>query len=114
MIGVKREVTLKINQSFQLACPAFSDPENVTSIGWHRCSSDDCEHDWDKFKIAHVQNRNETIADNPNFEVNTDGTLFIKRVQPVDDGKMFICSAIEKHVGIKRSTTILHIAKGDV
>ena len=56
----------------------------------------------------------ETIPNNPNFEVYTNGTLVIKKVLPVDDGKIFICVAEERHIGRKRSTTILHIEKGDV
>lgn len=48
---------------------------------------DDCEHDLDKFWIAHVQNMTETITDNPNFDVYINGTLVIKKVLPVDGGK---------------------------
>ena len=69
MIGAELQVTVKLHEKFLLACTASSDPENVKHIGWYRCSSSDCEHDWDKFLIAHVQNVTETIADNPNFEV---------------------------------------------
>ena len=75
---------------------------------------DDCEHDLDKFWIAHVQNMTETITDNPNFDVYINGTLVIKKVLPVDGGKMFVCIAWEGLMGRKRSTTILNIAKGDV
>ena len=114
LIGAELQVTVKLHEKFLLACTASSDPENVKHIGWYRCSSSDCEHDWDKFLIAHVQNVTETIADNPNFEVYTNGTLVIKKVLPVDDGKMFICIAEERHIGRKRSTTILHVDEGNV
>ena len=97
-----------------MACPAFSDPGNVNSVGWYCCSSYDCENHWDKFLIAHVKNMRETIADNPNFEVYINGTLVIKEVLPMDDGKMFICIAKEKFIGKKRFTTILHIAEGNI
>ena len=56
----------------------------------------------------------ETIPNNPNFEVYTNGTLVIKKVLPVDDGKIFICVAEERHIGRKRSTTILHVDEGNV
>ena len=69
LIGAELQVTVKLHEKFLLTCTASSDPENVKHIGWYRCSSSDCEHDWDKFLIAHVQNVTETIADNPNFEV---------------------------------------------
>ena len=111
MIGA--EVTVQINQTILLACSASNNSENVEHIGWYRCSTGDCAHDWDKFRIAHVEKVTETIADNPNFEVYTNGTLVIKKVLPVGDGKMFICIAEERHIGRKRSTTILHIDKGD-
>ena len=114
MIGAEREVTAKIHERFLLPCPTFSDPENVTSIGWYGCSNDDCEHDWNKFLIAYVENMTDTIADNPNFELHTNHTLVIKKVLPVDDGKMFICIVKEKLVGRSMSTTILHIAKGNI
>ena len=113
-IGAELEVTVKLHERYLLACSAVSDPENVKHIGWYRCSRIDCEQHWDEFLIAHVQNMTETIPNNPNFEVYTNGTLVIKKVLPVDDGKIFICVAKERHIGIKRSTTILHIEKGDV
>ena len=55
----------------------------------------------------------ETIADNPNFNVYTNRTLVIKKVLPADGEKMFICISEEKHIGRKRSTTILHVVKDD-
>ena len=113
-ICAELEVTVKLHERYLLACSAVSDPENVKHIGWYRCSRIDCEQHWDEFLIAHVQNMTETIPNNPNFEVYTNGTLVIKKVLPVDDGKIFICVAKERHIGIKRSTTILHIEKGDV
>ena len=113
-IGAELEVTVKLHERYLLACSAVGDPENVKHIGWYRCSKIDCEQHWDEFLIAHVQNMTETIPNNPNFEVYTNGTLVIKKVLPVDDGKIFICVAEERHIGRKRSTTILHIEKGDV
>ena len=85
MIGA--EVTIKIHERLLLSCSAFSDPENVQHIGWYRCSTDDCEHHWNKFRIAHVKNTKVTIADDPDFDVYTNGTLVIKMVQPMDDKK---------------------------
>ncbi|XP_022785117.1 immunoglobulin superfamily member 10-like isoform X2 [Stylophora pistillata] len=104
-------VTVRIHQRYLLACSAFSDQESVKDIGWYRCTTNDCEHEWDKHRIAHVQNMRETISDNPNFEVYTNGTLVIKRVLPVDDGKVFICIANRKYVGKKQSNTNLSVAK---
>ena len=99
-MGAELQVTIKLH-------------ENVKYIGWYRCSTDDCEHDWDKFRIAHVEKVTETIADNPNFNVYTNRTLVIKKVLPADGEKMFICISEEKHIGRKRSTTILHVVKDD-
>ncbi|XP_022807654.1 contactin-6-like [Stylophora pistillata] len=104
------KVTVKIHQRYLLACSEFSDQESVKDIGWYRCSTDYCEHEWDKHWIAHIQNTRETIAYNPNFEVYTNGTLVIK-VLPVDDGKVFICIAHRKYVWKKQSYTILSVAK---
>ncbi|RMX59446.1 hypothetical protein pdam_00015662 [Pocillopora damicornis] len=81
-------VTVKLHERHLLACSSFRNPENVKHISWYRCSSHDCEHDWDRFLIAHVQNMTETISNDPNFEVYTNGTLVIKKVLPEDDGKM--------------------------
>ena len=111
---IAAKVTVKIHERRLLSCSTSSDPENVKHIGWYRCSTDDCAHDWDKFRIAHVQNMRVTIPDNPNFEVYTNGTLVIKKVLPVDDRKMFICIAQKTLIGRERSTTILHIAKGNI
>ena len=106
-------VTVRIHQRYLLACSAFSDQESVKDIGWYRCTTNDCEHEWDKHRIAHVQNMRETISDNPNFEVYTNGTLVIKRVLPVDDGKIFHCSAETNTKTHISSTTRLSITKGD-
>ena len=114
MIGAELHVTVKLHERHLLACSSFRNPENVKHIRWYRCSSHDCEHDWDRFLIAHVKNMTETFPNNPNFEVYTNGTLVIKKVLPVDDGKMFICVAEEKYIGKKRSRTILHVDEGDV
>ena len=54
-----------------------------------------------------------TVLD-PNFEVYTNGTLVIKKVLPADDGKWFICISQKMFIGKENSTTILHIAKGDI
>ena len=56
LTGAGHEVIVKIHERSLLACPAFSDPGNVNSVGWYRCSSYDCENHWDKFLIAHVKN----------------------------------------------------------
>ena len=108
------EVTVKIHERRLLPCSESSDLENVEHIGWFRCSTADCELNWNKLRIAHVRNVEETIADNPNFDVFTNGTLLIRKVLPVDDGKMFICKTQKTFEGTGGSTTILNIKKGDV
>ena len=110
MTGAKIEVTVKIHERYLLACSAYSGRGNDTHISWYRCSTYDC---WDQFMIAHVNNK-ETIADDPNFNVYTNGTLVIKKVLPVYDGNNFICRVTEMHLWRKTTATILHIAKGDV
>ena len=114
MTGAKIEVTVKIHERYLLACSAYSGRGNDIHISWYRCSTYDCQHHWNKLRIAQVNNVKETIADDPNFNVYTNGTLVIKKVLPVDDGKMFICIVHEWLLGRNRSATILHIAKGDV
>lgn len=105
------EVTVKIHERRLLPCSESSDLENVEHIGWFRCSTADCELNWNKLRIAHVQNVEETIADNPDFDVFTNGTLLIRKVLPVDDGKMFICKTQKTFEGVGGSTTILNIKK---
>ena len=55
-----------------------------------------------------------TIADDPDFDIYTNGTLVIKMVQLMDDKKMFICKAQKNLIEMTRFATILNIAKGDV
>ena len=107
------EVTVKIHERLLLSCSASSGPENVKKIDWHRCSTYDCKNELLKTQIARVQNMRVTIPC-PNFEVYTNGTLVIKKVLPADDGKWFICIAQKMFIGNDNSTTILHIAKGDI
>lgn len=112
MIGA--EVTVQINQTIVLACSAANNSENVEHIGWYRCRTADCESKWDNSRIARVERMRKPIVDNPNFDIYVNGTLVIKRVMAVDDGKIFICKAKRNLTGVETSTTILKIAKGDV
>ena len=112
MIGA--EVTVQINQTILLACSASSNSENVEHIGWYRCRTADCESKWDNSRIARVERMRKPIVDNPNFDIYVNGTLVIKRVIAVDNGKLFICKAKRNLTGVETSTTILKIAKGDV
>ena len=108
------EVTVQINQTIVLACSAANNSENVEHIGWYRCRTADCESKWDNSRIARVERMRKPIVDNPNFDIYVNGTLVIKRVMAVDDGKIFICKAKRNLTGVETSTTILKIAKGDV
>ena len=112
MIGA--EVTVQINQTILLACSAASNSENVEHIGWYRCRTADCESKWDNSRIARVERMREPFVDNTDFDIYVNGTLVIKRVKAVDDGKLFICKAKRNLTGVETSTTILKIAKGDV
>ena len=114
MTGAKIEVTVKIHERYLLACSAYSGRGNDKHISWYRCSTYDCQHYRDSIRIAHVNNVKETIANDPNFNVYTNGTLVIKKVLPVDDGKKFICRVQKMYLWRKTAVTILHIAKGDV
>ena len=109
MIGA--EVIVQINQTILLACSASSNSENV---GWYRCRTADCESKWDNSRIARVERMREPFVDNTDFDIYVNGTLVIKRVKAVDDGKLFICKAKRNLTGVETSTTILKIAKGDV
>ncbi|RMX59452.1 hypothetical protein pdam_00015665, partial [Pocillopora damicornis] len=108
------EVTVQINQTILLACSASSNSENVEHIGWYRCRTADCESKWDNSRIARVERMREPFVDNTDFDIYVNGTLVIKRVKAVDDGKLFICKAKRNLTGVETSTTILKIAKGDV
>ena len=118
MIGADREFTVKIHQRYLLACSESSDPGNLKDIEWYHCSpgleKDGCDKGGKQFLIAQVKNMREKNTYNPNFDVYTNGTLVIKKVLPMDDGVMFICSARVRFLRKESFTTILNIAKGDV
>ena len=101
-----------------LACSESSDPGNLKDIDWYYCSpgleKDGCDKGGKQFLIAQVKNMREKNTYNPNFDVYTNGTLVIKKVLPMDDGVMFICSARVRFLRKESFTTILNIAKGDV
>ena len=105
------EVIVEIHKRYLLQCSASTNSENVRHIAWYHCRTADCR---DKFLIAHVQNMRVAYVVNPSFDIHISGALVIKKILPVDDGKLFICMTLKNLIGIEMSTTILKIAKGDV
>ena len=118
LIGADRELTVKIHQRYLLACSESSNPGHLKDIDWYHCSPnlkrDGCDRGGKQFVIAQVRNMREKKTYNRNFDVYTNGTLVIKKVLPMDDGVMFICSARVRFLRKESFTTILNIAKGDV
>ena len=110
MIGAK--VIVEIHKRHLLQCPAATNLEDVRSVAWFYCHTADCYKDKDL--IARVEIKGMKSVVYPNFDIHFSGALVIKKVLPVDDGKMFLCG-VKKNLGeIKISTIILHLAKGDV
>ena len=119
MIGADHEFTVKIHQRYLLACSESNDlrPGNFKHIDWYRCSpnlkKDGCDSDGKTVLIVQVKFTRETKVYNRDFDVYTNGTLVIKRVLPMDDGEMFVCSAFVRYIKRANFTVILNIAKGD-
>ena len=110
LIGAK--VIVEIHKRHLLQCPAATNLEDVRSVAWFYCHTADCYKDKDL--IARVEIKGMKSVVYPNFDIHFSGALVIKKVLPVDDGKMFLCG-VKKNLGeIKISTIILHLAKGDV
>ena len=114
MIGAK--VIVEIHKRHLLQCPALTNSEDVRSIAWFHCHTTDCNSEWHKGLIARVEIEDikKKYAVSPNFDIYFSGALVIKKVLPVHDGKLFICMVQKNLREIEMSTTILHIAKGDV
>ena len=83
-------------------------------IAWYRCTKDDlCRKDWDKHRIAHIEDMAKVHDDYPGrFGVELNGTLTIKKVLPEDDGMRYICRGMIQHSGMVENTTIVKITRG--
>ncbi|CAH3165556.1 unnamed protein product [Pocillopora meandrina] len=65
-------------------------PENGMLIGWFSCPTHDCNNEWDRHWIADIYFREKINIENPHFDAHLNGTLLIKEVLPMYDGRYFI------------------------
>ena len=111
-IGADILIKARIEQPCTIACPL--DIPRLQHIAWYRCTTgEECRNDWDKNRIAHIQDMKDVIVDYPGrFEVLLNGTLTIKEVQADDDGKLYLCKGEIQFSGTVQNTTIVEIIKG--
>lgn len=65
-------------------------PQYGTLVGWFSCPTRDCNNEWDKHWIADIRFMENVIIENPHYEAFLNGTLLIKKVLPMYDGRYFI------------------------
>ena len=59
-------------------------------IGWFSCPTPDCNEDWNKHWIADIRFMEKVILENPHYSAFLNGTLLIKKVLLMFNGRYFI------------------------
>ncbi|XP_022807657.1 matrix-remodeling-associated protein 5-like isoform X2 [Stylophora pistillata] len=86
--GLSR-VPVRIHQRVSLHIPSIQ-LENGTEIGWFSCPTMSCHLGWNEHFLADITFMTKVSVDDPNLDVYPNGTLAIKKVLPIYDGRYFI------------------------
>ena len=81
-------------------------PQYGTLVGWFSCPTRDCNNEWDKHWIADIRFMENVIIENPHCEAFLNGTLLIKKVLPMYNGRYFIMR-VRKDTGPSQTFIIL-------
>ena len=88
-------------------------PENGMLIGWFSCPTHDCNNEWDRHWIADIYFREKINIENPHFDAHLNGTLLIKEVLPMYDGRYFIVR-VQTDTGAEPNIYHLKVVQGNV
>ena len=88
-------------------------PQYGTLVGWFSCPTRDCNNEWDKHWIADIRFMENVIIENPHCEAFLNGTLLIKKVLPMYDGRYFIMR-VRKDTGAEPNIYHLKVVQGNV
>ena len=107
------KATCRIKQPCNIPCPL--DIPKLLHVGWYCCPKiEECRADWDKHRVAHVQDMKHAYIDYDKYGVQLNGTLTIKKVLPEDDGKTYICRGKIQLSGTVENTTVVTIIEGTI
>ena len=81
-------------------------------IGWFSCPTHDCNNEWDRHWIADIYFREKINIENPHFDAHLNGTLLIKEVLPMYDGRYFIMR-VKTDTGAKTSIYRRKVVQGN-
>ncbi|XP_022807655.1 uncharacterized protein LOC111344674 isoform X1 [Stylophora pistillata] len=110
--GLSR-VPVRIHQRVSLHIPSIQ-LENGTEIGWFSCPTMSCHLGWNEHFLADITFMTKVSVDDPNLDVYPNGTLAIKKVLPIYDGRYFIMRVHLKNRTSKAYSSQIKIDKGDV
>ena len=82
-------------------------------IEWFSCPTHDCNNEWDKHWIADIHFMKRVTLENPHFNASLNGTLLIKKVLPMYDGRYFIMP-VKTDTGAKTSIYRRKVVQGNV
>ena len=82
-------------------------------IGWFSCPTHDCNNEWDKHWIADIHFMKRVTLENPHFNASLNGTLLIKKVLPMYDGRYFLMP-VKTDTGAKTSIYRRKVVQGNV
>ena len=89
-------------------------PEYGMLIGWFSCPTHDCNNEWDKHWIADIRFMEKVTLENPHFDAFLNGTLLIKKVLPMYDGRYFIMRTKMGNTGAKANIFYLKVVQGNI
>ena len=89
-------------------------PEYGMLIGWFSCPTHDCNNELDKHWIADIRFMEKVTLENPHFDAFLNGTLLIKKVLPMYDGRYFIMRMKMGNTGAKANIFYLKVVQGNI
>ena len=101
-----------IYQRVLLQC-LLRQPEYGMLIEWFSCPIQDCNNEWDKHWIADIHSMEKVTLENPHLNAFLNGTLLVKKVLPMYDGRYFIMR-VKTDTGAKASIYRLKVVQGNV
>ena len=106
-------IRVGIHQSVLLQCSLRQLKYGVL-IGWFSCPTRDCNNEWNKHWITDIYFMQDVPPGNPHYRAFLNGTLLIKKVLPMHDGRYFIMRVMRVYTGAEPNIYHLKVVQGNV
>lgn len=107
---VPSKVTAKLGDDLKIPCRL---DYNLTFFAWYFCQSNCLSQTAEQWQIVvNVDNGTIKIL-NPKFDLDTDGSLILKDIQPSNDHNWVRCFFKKTYVYMDHRSTIIRVAQGN-